>query len=1186
MFIVFCRYYCLIVFVCFGTCLDIYSQYKIRFESIPEKQGLSSSSVTSICQDDVGFLWYGTHSGLNRYDGHNIKTYVSGLPGSDSISHNFVKALLVDKKGTLWVGTFGGGLNIFNREKETFVCYQNNPDDANSISNNLINDIHEDRFGNIWIATWGGGLNLVQFSEGQSSEKVKGFDGNIKFVHFRYDSLNPNGLVGDKVNSIYEDKTGNLWIATKTGVSVYDIEKKKFTNYRNDPNNTFSISNNNATSVCEDNMGNIWIGTWDGGLNKFDKLNNAFKRFTHDEKDQLSISHNRIYKLYKDYSGILWIGTWGGGLDQLVIPADQVVNNEKIGEKNHDEIFIHFQSDPLNTNSISGNIIYSIFEDRTGGLWIGTANNGFSKFDKRKTHFSYINAEPYKTNSLNDKIVSSIYIDNLGIMWLGTNLGGLNIYNKEKDIYTHYLHDPNDPNSISNNSIKTIYQDKSGTIWIGTETGFNKYDPVNRHFIQYYYDNKKKSDTHVRSICEDRYGYLWLGNFGSGLVRFDRNRNKFESYFHDPNDQFSIADNYVATILEDQQGALWIGTANGGLNKYDRQNDRFIKYINEPGNNKSISSNVVNMLFEDSDGDIWAATSNGLNLIIKDKGPDISFYKYSTKDGFTSNAISGILEDKHGNLWISSTNGIIKFNKKTKKIKNYNASNGLQGTEFRTNSSYYDKNTNIMYFGGFNGLSYFNPDSIKENLVVPSVAIVDLKILNKSVHINDTVNGQVILNQSIVGTKEITLSHKNNFLSFYFAALQYNSPEYNQFAYMMEGFDKEWNYVGNKSEATYTNLNAGNYTFHVKAANNDGVWNEKGTSIDIIILPPWWQTIWFRLLVLIVIIGSLVVFYLSRVKILKNQKILLEKQVSERTKEINEKNKILLEQTNSLNESNVLLEEKSQYIEEQNELLVEQKEKLEEHHKLIEKQKEELQTSADELIQKNNTLTTLNATKDKFFTIIAHDLKNPFNSILGFSEVMLMKYDKHDDEKRKMLLSNIFSSAKKVYELLENLLHWARSQTGVLDINPEVFELQEIIRSNIFLVDNLLKEKKLQIVTQGVESLKVFADKNMVTTIIRNLVTNAIKFSENGTISIDGEQKGPIVIVQVHDNGIGIDPLRLKNIFDVVGAKSSSGTKGEQGSGLGLILCKEFIEKNNGTIGVESEVGKGSTFYFTLPAHA
>ena len=485
---------------------------------------------------------------------------------------------------------------------------------------------------------------------------------------------------------------------------------------------------------------------------------------------------------------------------------------------------------------------------------------------------------------------------------------------------------------------------------------------------------------------------------------------------------------------------------------------------------------------------------------------------------------------------------------------------GLQGNQF-IHGSYFKNKLGIMYFGGINGLNIFHPDSIQMNQFKPPVFLTDLLIFYKEVPINEEGSP---LTQSITETEKITVTHKQSLITIKYTALNYICTEKNLYAYKLEGFDKDWNYVDSRREATFTNLNPGTYVFRVKASNNDGIWNEEGTSLKIVVLPPWWKTLVFKLSVVLFILVSTVSFYLYRIDRLKKQKVYLEKLVKKRTMEIEEKNAILTKQANELNETNTLLEERQQQIEEQTEKL--------------EVKKEELESA-------NIHLNELNSTKDKFFSIIAHDLKNPFNTIMGFAELLIMKFNKLSEEKKYKYSEVIYRSSKNIYDLLENLLQWSRTQTNKIAFEPSDFDIENLVQQNIALLNENIESKNISVKLGHSEKVSIYADRNMINTVIRNLLTNAIKFTDKGgQIIIDYKNKNGDVEFSIRDTGIGMTEKEISQIFRVDTNISKTGTDGETGTGLGLILCKEFIKKNGGSIWVESKSGEGSKFSFTVPA--
>ncbi len=559
---------------------------------------------------------------------------------------------------------------------------------------------------------------------------------------------------------------------------------------------------------------------------------------------------------------------------------------------------------------------------------------------------------------------------------------------------------------------------------------------------------------------------------------------------------------------------------------------------------------------------MWFGTfGTGLDKLDRLTG---KFTNFSTKDGLPGNSISSILIDKDNNLWLATDNGLAKFNQQTKEVVVFDRKDGLQNKILK---SWAIKTIDgEMFFGGPNGFNSFYPEQLKfkKNQNMPPVVLTGLKIFNNPVKINELINNKVVLNNNLCETRELVLTHKENFFTIEFIALDYTAPEKNMYAYMMEGFDPGWVYCGNKREANYTNLDAGKYTFRVKASNNDGVWNNTGASLQIVILPPWWETWWFTLIVLFAIISVVTSIFFSRIRHFKNQKILLEKLVQEKTSELQQMNALLVNQTDELKRSNTLLELRQEEIEAQSEELMVQKESLE---------------------IMNHELNDLNATKDKFFSIIAHDIKSPFNAILGFSELLKENFNKWTDEKKLNTINLILNSSRSLFELLENLLQWSRSQRGIIEYNPEIIELKKTLSNiiNLMKANAVSKNIKLDF-TLSEDGLALFADKQMLDTILRNLISNALKFTNTGgNVQIRATKNNEFVKIEVSDDGVGIPAELIDKLFSIENNQTTPGTHNEKGTGLGLILAKDFVTKNGGIIGINSTVGKGSTFYFTLP---
>ncbi len=776
-------------------------QGTLRFRRISPEDGLAHSKIYSLVQDKKGFLWIGTESGLNKYDGYTFKVYKNDPAKPDTLSHNRIMTLCEDVQGTIWAGTLGG-LNKFDPITETFTRYQTDPKNPKSLSQNRIWTLSEDRSGTLWIGTLGGGLNKFD----RETEE---------FVHYKADPANPNSLSDNSVLAIYEDQAGILWLGTSKGLNKFDRDAGQWTQYKANPTDPNSLSHNHITSITEDQAGQLWIGTANG-LNAFDRENGQFHRYLPDQKNLNSLSSNAISSVHEDQAGQIWVGTLGGGLNKFV---------PKQGK------FTRYFSNPNDPNSLSHNEVWTIFEDQSGVLWLGTSGGGVSVANPKTEQFVQYASNRRNRNSLSHSDVRAIYEDQEGILWIGT-LGGLNKFDRKEGRFTHYLANPKQPGTLSYNGVWSILEDRAGVLWAGTLKGLNKYDRTTDTFTHYMPDkaNPKSLSFHkIGPMLEDQSGLLWIGTLGGGLNSFDRKTEQFTRYQSKPADPKSLTHNVVSAVYEDRAGTLWVGT-NGGLNRFDRAAGNFTRYQSNPDDPQSLSSNAVLSIYEDHAGTLWVGTSSKLNA--RDPSNN-SFIRYSEKDGLPSDVIYGILEDNQGNLWFSTSKGIARFDPASKLFKNFDTRDGLRSNEFNIGAYHTNKNGE-MFFGSVKGLMIFHPEQIQVNTHVPPVVMTDFQLFNKSViPAKDS-----LLQQPVTETKEINLAYKDDVFSFEFVALDYTIPEKNQYAFMLEGFNPDWiPTTANRRFATFTNLDEGLYRFRVKAANNDGVWNEEGVSINISVAP-------------------------------------------------------------------------------------------------------------------------------------------------------------------------------------------------------------------------------------------------------------------------------------------------------------------------------------------------------------
>ena len=827
----------------------------VKFKHLTSEQGLLNSFINCILQDSKGFVWIGTGSGLYRYDGIECKVYNYSREDHHSISNNLIFSAFEDRSGNLWFGTDGGGLNKYSYEQDNFIQFINDPRDSNSISSNSVYSICEDKYGALWVGTTDQGLNK--------------FDPvNKNFERYKNDPEDSSSLSNNTVSTIYNDSKGNIWIGTiGGGLNRYNRKTQKFNRYINNPKITTSLSNNNITDITEDKFGFIWLSTLGGGLNKFyfvdDKHPLVFYNYKNDSNSPIT-SGNNISSIYINKDDVMWVGAWSEGLTKVISSP-----NSKFTFKS-----TFYKQDPYDNFSLNNNSISCLFEDSQGLLWIGTWGSGLNILDTQEKPFRFYNYRPNDPFSLSSKRITSIFEDKRGVLWIGTWDGGLNKMSRNTNKFTHYQNHINDQYSISDNSVWVVYEDRSGILWVGTwNGGLNSFDRNTGRFFAYKHnptDSNSISDNRILSIREDKSGTLWVGTYFGGLNRFNRESGTFSHFRHNENDPYSISNDFIELIYEDRSGVLWLCTNPGGLDYFDNQRNKFFHFRNDPDNSNSISSNRINFIYEDESGILWIGTlGGGLNKLDKENK---QFKRYRIKDGLPSDYIAGILGDNHGNLWISTYNGLTKFNPKTEKFRNYNVADGLPSNEFEHNSCCKSKTGEFIY-GGNDGMIIFYPDSIKDNPNIPPVYITDFFLFGKPASIGyDSVSKRTILNKSIIECEEIKLNYDDNVFSLKFAALDYHSPMNNKYAYILEGFDRGWNYTDAKQNlATYTNLNPGEYIFKVKGSNNDGLWNETGASIKIIILPPWWKTTWAYTFYLLLLIGAIYFVWKLQIKRIKNQ---------------------------------------------------------------------------------------------------------------------------------------------------------------------------------------------------------------------------------------------------------------------------------------------------------------------------
>jgi two-component sensor histidine kinase/ligand-binding sensor domain-containing protein len=885
----------------------------VRFEALSIEQGLSQSSVVAILQDRKGFLWFGTDNGLNRYDGYGFRVFRNDPSDPDSIGDSRIVTLLEDRRGRLWVGTNYGGLNLLDRDREAFVRARLDPANPRSLSGNGVTSVLEDQSGDIWVGTSGNGLNRL--ARGPAN------GGPFEFDRFAHDPSDPASLGGNSVNALYEDRFGDIWVGLDEGGLnrlIKTVGPGGSVSFARCPGAPGRPAPGQVTSISEDDVGELWVGASDG-LYLFDRGSGSFIKFDPSASDPKRPSHEYIRCLRRDLLGTLWIGTDGGGLNEIV-------PGRKPGAG---PVFLKFRHDPDDPYSLPGDAVESICEDRSGVLWVGLYYGGLGKLvlnsdrgaDRERRPFIHYYSRPSDPDGLSAGPVNAILEDRRGGLWVGTDGGGLSVAepSADKDFlvkFVHFRHDPKNPGSLSDDVVTALFEDRRGDVWVGTYTGgLNRLAGGLRGetppaFTHYEYDPRDPlslSNDFVMSFLEDRSGTLWVGTIDKGLNRFDKTTEKFTRFQGNDTGFGTLADDSVYALVEDPSGDLWIGTGDG-LIRMDPRTGTLIRYLNDPDDPSSIGGNNIRALFSDRNGSLWIGTDGGgLNKMLPGTGAvaPTKFLRYRIKNGLPSDAIFGILEDALGRLWLSTDAGLSCFDPDRETFRNYSKEDGLQSNEFHRGAAFMNR-AGEMFFGGYQGFNVFRPESVRNNRVPPQVVIKDFQLFNRSVPIGKASRAGFALRRSILETEAVELGPRENSLSFEFAALHFVSPDRNEYAYKLEGLDQDWNRVGNRRFATYSAVPPGMYTFRVRAANGDGVWNEAGASLRVVIRHPFWLLWWFYALVTAVGLGLLAAFIRHRTRAATERARRLERTVDERTAELRAANAQLAA---SLKEKEILIKE-------------------------------------------------------------------------------------------------------------------------------------------------------------------------------------------------------------------------------------------------------------------------------------
>ncbi|WP_343532839.1 two-component regulator propeller domain-containing protein [Pedobacter sp.] len=1053
------------------------------------KDGLSSNTVNAILKDKYGLMWFATEDGLNKFDGSSFTVYRYKLNDTNGLQSNDVRALYEDRTGNLWVGTSGGSLSLLDRKNDSFITLPANKD--NALSSNVVRSICGDYKGKIWVATFNGVDEIAP-----TTRKVTNY---LKQVNKKgaFPSLT--------FNYLYEDSKRRLWVASTNGLYYLDRTKRSFSLFRNQAADHLGLENQSINTIVEDKFGAVWVGTT-RGLFVLPSGGKDFVRFENKLGGMAIPLNISIASLVVAPNDELWVGTDDG----------LYIMNLKNGQINR------YKPNSRDIYSLTGKSIGCIYYDRDGIYWLGPFHGGVCKYDTNLNLFHLMKSNMLDKNGLNGSVVTSFEAYK-GNIFVGTDGGGLNLFNRKTELFTRYSNKLPDGSALNSISIMAMELTKKQKLYIGTySNGLVVMDLNNQHISQFKQGSSlgQLNSNDVFCLKEVSSGQIWLGTNGGGVNVLDEENKVLVKYCKNPKAVNEIdypGNNFVRFIEQDNQGKIWVGSYGSGIAVFDDKRNTF-SVLNKL--NSKLPNDLATAVLKDSKGNMWVGTfSGGLSLY---NSASKQFTTYAEEQGLNNASVWAIEEDKQGRIWVSTNKGISSFDRKTHKFTNYGTHNGVQNNNFVLGAGLSTADGEI-YFGGADGFNYFDPKYFSKNKNLPPVIFTDLKISNTSVMPSD--DGPI--SEHISVAKDIYLDYKQSF-SLSFASLNYTAPEQNQYSYQLEGFDKDWIAAGTSKSVSYTNLDPGDYVFHVKASNNDGVWNGKETSIKIHVRPPFWRTIYAYILYFVIIAGTLL--YIRHRGIEK-----LRKEFAS----VQEKMKA-------------------------------------DQARIQERQEAERFRELDQL-------------KIKFLTNLSHEFRTPLSLILGPLDKLLSV---ERETEIKAPLQMIKRNTKRLLNLVNQILDFKKVEERELRLDIAETDIVAFVKDVLESFNDLSDRKQIQLVFKSqLRYLNVAFDLDKIERVLFNLLSNAFKFtSTGGTISIELEtleqssEKGKsLIVIKVADTGIGIPQEIQSKVFDRFYQADGIAPVLNQGSGIGLSIAKEFVKLHGGDITVQSEPNVGSVFTIRLP---
>lgn len=1120
-----------------------------RFQYLQIEDGLPQNTITCIAKDKYGFMWFGTNNGVCRYDSYTFDLFKTNEKTQNSLPDNLVKAIATGPGNLVWIGS-QKGLSYFNHNSKQITRFTDTADNGQQITK--VSSIVVDN-NTIWVATLGNGIFKIMLK-------------NKNWVIDKHFCTQKNSLQSNIVNVIFLSTEKKLYAGSQNGVLILDTVLHNFI-----PDTVSMVLPplTNVNDIFEDNKNNYYFATNNGMF----VYSGAHKNITWQAvlvNTPNTLKHGTVNTVRQDISGQILVGSLGGL---------QTYNPDN-------GLFYDFLDNGPANFTLNNIFINTIFCDSSGNVWIGTEKGGINKFNVFQNPFYYFTHNPKNPNSLNENTINSILCE-YNFLWIGTAGGGINLYNIKTQKFVHYTYNAFNPATLSNNYVTSIVRASNNKLYVGTWGG--GINVLSTQGANVTVDRVTLSDPlytndlvngFVSSMVNNPLGYMLIGTEG-GLSMLDYKTNKFTTIIAPVN--FAQQLNEIGCLLLDKKGFYWLGTRNGLFRfpqtalRQTKDDDIIISQLeyfkHETNKPATLPGDYVISLMEDSKGDVWVGTyGNGMAKATFNFKGELVFENYSTDNGLSNNVVYAMLEDNHNKIWISTDFGLCMLNTINNNIRCFYMQDGLLNNQFYWSAAN-KSSKGVLYFGGVNGLNYFNPDNLYEYNYFPTPKITRFTIFNNEVLPGKKFHNKTVINKPVYNTDTIYLSYKDNNISFDFSSFDYYLPQKSQYAYMLTGIDKNWVVVPSQRRfANYNNLTGGTYNFSLKASNCDGVWNQTPTTVTIIVYPPFWQTLWFKILTFIVAAALIYLFILFQMRRIIQQKKLLEEKVLVRTKKIEDQKIILEKQAAELFENNKQLAQRQSQIE------------LQKHE--LESKNEEILKQRDELILLNNKVNDINQMQLRFFTNISHEFQTPLTLILSPTERLLNDYK--NDTALTHLLTIINKNAHRLLMLIRQLLEIRKIETGNQNLQVELAYIKPFLTDIFSSFEELANKNSITYTHNFDIPQSAWIDKEKLENVLYNLLSNAFKFTPPGkTIEFNATTKKTgnidILVITVADTGEGIPASKIDKLFDRFLQVTDSKKHRSAGAGIGLSLVKSLVGIMHGTITVTSEHEFGSLFKVEIP---